>query len=175
MHRRVLPGSHKRDVAWRPGGVELHTHPGEENHALARYEELRPDQQELFVELTGKAGTAVIFTHDLIHTSWHETDTYRRVVHLTFGSGYAQIQPLVLKAADLFDWMRTFFGSSPTRVLPGAKRRNRQGRASRHGCATSCATGRPPSASRPSRAAPKTSLGFEVMVKAVPMGSCLPS
>ena len=24
---------------------------------------------------------------DLIHTSWHETDTYRRVVHLTFGSG----------------------------------------------------------------------------------------
>ena len=42
------------------------------------------------MELTGKAGTAVIFTHDLIHTSWHETDTYRRVVHLTFGSGYAQ-------------------------------------------------------------------------------------
>jgi hypothetical protein len=29
----------------------------------------------------------VIFTHDLIHCSWHATDTYRRVVHLTFSSG----------------------------------------------------------------------------------------
>jgi hypothetical protein len=40
---------------------------------------LRPGQ--------GRAGTAVIFTHDLIHTSLHETHTYRRVVHLTFGTG----------------------------------------------------------------------------------------
>ena len=103
---RVLPGSHKRDVAWRPGGAELRTHPGEENHALARYEELRPDQQELFVELTGKAGTAVIFTHDLIHTSWHETDTYRRVVHLTFGSGYAHksTYSYLRKGGDLFEY-----------------------------------------------------------------------
>jgi len=29
----------------------------------------------------------VIFTHDIIHTSWHETDTYRRVVHCTYQTG----------------------------------------------------------------------------------------
>ena len=49
----------------------------------------------------------VIFTHDLIHCSWHETDTYRRVVHLTFSEGktavplpaqgeFTTVQPLSL-------------------------------------------------------------------------------
>ena len=52
-----------------------------------RYEDLTPTQRENFVELTGKAGTVVIFTHDIIHTSWHETDTYRRVVHCTYQTG----------------------------------------------------------------------------------------
>ena len=35
----------------------------------------------------------VIFTHDIVHTSWHESDTYRRVVHCTYGSGSAVAPP----------------------------------------------------------------------------------
>jgi hypothetical protein len=80
---RVIPGSHKRDVPWQPAGVRKRA------AGNTRYEELSEEQKRHFVELTGKAGTAVIFTHDLIHCSWHETDSYRRVVHLTFSQGGA--------------------------------------------------------------------------------------
>ena len=53
-----------------------------------RFEDLVTDaQRRQWTELTGKAGTAVVFTHDLLHHSWHETDTYRRVVHLTYSHG----------------------------------------------------------------------------------------
>ena len=76
----VIPGSHKREVPWRPAGVPLN-HKGN-----TRLEDCAPSQRAMFEELTGKAGTAVIFVHDLIHASWHETDTYRRVVHMTFSS-----------------------------------------------------------------------------------------
>ena len=78
---RVIPGSHKREVPWQPAGVRLRP------AGNTRFDELSPAQQSNFVELTGRAGTAVIFTHDIIHCSWHATDTYRRVVHCTFGTG----------------------------------------------------------------------------------------
>ena len=35
----------------------------------------------------------MIFTHDIIHTSWHESDTYRRVVHCTYGTGSGVAAP----------------------------------------------------------------------------------
>jgi hypothetical protein len=84
---RFIPGSHKRDVPWRPEGAALRSAEEGTYHPLSRYEELTPSQQASFVEVTGTAGTAVVFTHDLIHTSWHETPTHRRVVHLTFDQG----------------------------------------------------------------------------------------
>jgi hypothetical protein len=37
--------------------------------------------------LTEKAGTAVIFAHAIVHTSWLETDTDRRVARGTYGPG----------------------------------------------------------------------------------------
>jgi hypothetical protein len=83
---RVIPGSHKREVPWRPAGVPRGP------NGNTRFEDLSSQQRQHFVELTGKAGTVVIFTHDIIHTSWHETDTYRRVVHCTYGSG-SQVPP----------------------------------------------------------------------------------
>jgi hypothetical protein len=79
----VIPGSHKRSVPWNPDiPADKWTHSGN-----ARYSDLKREDKNLFVEITGKAGTAVLFTHDIIHHSWHETDTYRRVIHLIFGNG----------------------------------------------------------------------------------------
>ncbi len=78
---RIIPGSHKRDVPWQPAGAPRGP------NGNTRFEDLTVAQRENFVELTGKAGTAVLFTHDIIHTSWHETDTYRRVVHCTYATG----------------------------------------------------------------------------------------
>ena len=80
---RFIPGSHRRETPWQPEGVQLRP------AGNTRFEECSPEQQSLFVEVTGKAGTAVVFTHDIIHCSWHATDTYRRVMHLTFGEGGA--------------------------------------------------------------------------------------
>lgn len=59
---RVVPGSHKRDVAWRPEGAALRSSEGT-YHPVSRFEELTAEQRSMFVELTGSAGTAVIFTH----------------------------------------------------------------------------------------------------------------
>ena len=61
----VVPGSHKREVPYLPEGVDFRTASGN-----VRYEDLHTDEQRgIFTELTGKAGTAVIFTHDIIHQS----------------------------------------------------------------------------------------------------------
>ena len=77
----VIPGSHKRDVVWNPRGA------WQNQSGNTRWVDMNEDVRSLFVELTGKAGTAVVFTHDIIHQSYHETDSYRRVVHLTYEHG----------------------------------------------------------------------------------------
>ena len=74
---RVIPGSHKREVPWWPVGV------AQGPNGNTRYEDLSDQQRENFVELTGKAGTAVIFTHDIIHTSWHQVRLPARRRHVT--------------------------------------------------------------------------------------------
>ena len=50
---RVIPGSHKRDVPWQPTGVRKRA------AGNTRFEELSEQQQQHFVELTGRAGTCV--------------------------------------------------------------------------------------------------------------------
>ena len=57
----MFASSHKRDVPWQPTGVGLANASGN-----TRMHQLDDAQRELFVELTGKAGSAVIFTHDLM-------------------------------------------------------------------------------------------------------------
>ena len=57
----MFASSHKRDVPWQPTGVGLANAAGN-----TRMNQLDDAQKELFVELTGKAGSAVIFTHDLM-------------------------------------------------------------------------------------------------------------
>jgi hypothetical protein len=68
-------------VPWDPQGVP-HTFFGN-----TRYTDLNAEQRSLFVEVTGPPGTCIIFTHDIIHQSWHENDSYRRVVHLVYSHG----------------------------------------------------------------------------------------
>lgn len=77
----VIPGSHKRDVVWNPRGA------WQNQSGNTRWADMNEEARSLFVELTGKAGTAIIFTHDIIHQSHHEADSYRRVVHLTYDHG----------------------------------------------------------------------------------------
>jgi len=77
----VIPGSHKRDVVWNPRGA------WQNQSGNTRWADMDDEARSLFVELTGKAGTAIIFTHDIIHQSYHEADSYRRVVHLTYDHG----------------------------------------------------------------------------------------
>ena len=77
----VIPGSHKRDVVWNPRDA------WQNQSGNTRWVDMNEDVRSLFVELTGKAGTAIVFTHDIIHQSYHETDSYRRVVHLTYDHG----------------------------------------------------------------------------------------
>jgi len=43
--------------------------------------------KDLFVELPLKAGSAVIFTHDILHASLSENDRIRRVLHLAYNFG----------------------------------------------------------------------------------------
>ena len=88
----VVPGSHKREVPYLPEGVDFRTDSGN-----VRYEDLRTDEQRgLFTELTGKAGTAVIFTHDIIHQSarpqcsdllYEVHRSHRWKVHRNHGNG----------------------------------------------------------------------------------------
>ena len=109
---RVVPGSHKRGVPWQPAGVQQRQPSGN-----TRFEEISPSQAANFVELTGKAGTAVVFTHDLIHCSWHSTDTYRRVVHLTFSSGSEEeaqaAPPPVVEGED--EWLAYVLRDRPAK------------------------------------------------------------
>lgn len=100
-------GSHKRSVPWNPDiPAEKWTHSGN-----ARYSDLKPADKEMFIEITGKAGTAVLFTHDIIHHSWHEKDTYRRVIHLIFGNGCSVPGPVW--AGNSRQW-REAFGMAPS-------------------------------------------------------------
>ena len=66
---QVVPGSHKANFSW-PGQGRL----GELDDAL----------RDLFVELPVKAGSAVVFTHDILHASLTENDGARRVLHLAY-------------------------------------------------------------------------------------------
>ena len=66
---QVVPGSHKAEFPW----------PGE-----GRLAEVNPGLRDLFVELPVKAGSAVVFTHDILHASISENDGVRRVLHLAY-------------------------------------------------------------------------------------------
>ncbi len=112
---RVIPGSHKRDVPWRPAGVP------QGPNGNTRFEDLSTTQRELFVELTGKAGTAVVFTHDIIHTSWHETDTYRRVVHCTYATGSEAPAP---EADGQAEWLEYLLRDGLRKPLPPGVNQN---------------------------------------------------
>ena len=43
--------------------------------------------KDLFVELPLEAGSAVVFTHDILHASLSENDQVRRVRHLAYNFG----------------------------------------------------------------------------------------
>jgi ectoine hydroxylase-related dioxygenase (phytanoyl-CoA dioxygenase family) len=66
---QIIPGSHKANFSW----------PGE-----GRLGEVRDGLRDLFVELPVKAGSAVVFTHDILHASISENDVVRRVLHLAY-------------------------------------------------------------------------------------------
>ena len=112
---RIIPGSHKRGVPWQPAGAPRGP------NGNTRFEDLTPKQRENFVELTGKAGTVVIFTHDVIHTSWHETDTYRRVVHCTYGSGSEAPPPA---NDDENEWLQYLLRDGLRQPLPPGVNQN---------------------------------------------------
>jgi hypothetical protein len=112
---RVIPGSHKREVPWQPAGAPRGP------NGNTRFEDLTPKQRDNFLELTGKAGTVVIFTHDIIHTSWHETDTYRRVVHCTYGSGSEVAPPA---SDDQAGWIAYLLRDGLRQPLPPGVNQN---------------------------------------------------
>ena len=103
-------------MSWQPAGV------GQNAKGNTRFAELSPTQQSHFVELTGPKGTAIIFTHDIIHTSWHVTDTYRRVLHCTFGtgSGAGEVAAPDQHDADEEAWLRYLLRDQHTFALPPA-------------------------------------------------------
>ena len=69
---RVVPGSHKANYPW-PGA--------------GRLPEVEDTLKEMFVELTVAAGSAVVFTHDILHASLSDSDRPRRVMHLAYNFG----------------------------------------------------------------------------------------
>ena len=69
---RVVPGSHKANFPW-PGAGRL----PDVGEAL----------KDLFVELPLKAGSALVFTHDILHASFSENEGMRRVLHLAYNFG----------------------------------------------------------------------------------------
>ena len=66
---QVIPGSHKANFRW-PGPGRL----GMVDKSL----------KDLFVELPVSAGSAVVFTHDILHASISENEGSRRVLHLAY-------------------------------------------------------------------------------------------
>jgi hypothetical protein len=112
---RVIPGSHKREVPWQPAGAPRGP------NGNTRFEDLTPKQRENFLELTGKAGTVVIFTHDIIHTSWHEADTYRRVIHCTYGPGSEVALPA---NDDQGEWLQYLLRDGLREPLPPGVNQN---------------------------------------------------
>ncbi|MDP7250566.1 MAG: phytanoyl-CoA dioxygenase family protein [Planctomycetota bacterium] len=69
---QVIPGTHKSNFRWE-GGI----------HLL----EMAPSVRELFVELPMKAGSALLFTHDVIHASVNESENVRRLLHTAYNYG----------------------------------------------------------------------------------------
>lgn len=69
---QLVPGSHKADFRWE-GSVYL--------------SEMEPEMRDLFVELPMKAGSALLFTHNLIHASLNESDGVRRLIHTAYNFG----------------------------------------------------------------------------------------
>ena len=135
---RVIPGSHKREVPWQPTGAPLGP------NGNTRFEDLTREQRENFVELTGKAGTVVIFTHDIIHTSWHETDTYRRVVHslcMVVSHLWLWGSPICdFVFRSLFENIRLHYRRCTAPSAPAPRSRHRLARAMRSGWSTCSVT-----------------------------------
>lgn len=69
---QVIPGSHKANFPW-PGATEL--------------AQMEGSLKRLFVELTAPAGSAVLFTHDILHASCNESEKVRRVLHVAYNYG----------------------------------------------------------------------------------------
>ena len=68
----LVPGSHKADFRWE-GSPYL--------------PEMEPEMRDLFVEISMKAGSALLFTHNLIHASVNESDKVRRLIHTAYNFG----------------------------------------------------------------------------------------
>lgn len=68
----VLPGSHKAEFPWSSSSTSLRT--------------MDAATKSLLVEVGGKAGTALIFSHDLVHCSLNERGGCRRVLHTAYNN-----------------------------------------------------------------------------------------
>jgi hypothetical protein len=114
----VIPGSHKREVEWAPDGGKLTF------YGNTRFEDITPAARALFVEVTGKAGTALLFNDDIIHQSWHTNDSYRRVIHLSWSHGTKgdgakpSPCPAAHEAAPAGSWLRYLLRPRPIAEAP---------------------------------------------------------
>ncbi|MDA0841608.1 MAG: phytanoyl-CoA dioxygenase family protein [Planctomycetota bacterium] len=69
---QIVPGSHKANLRW---------------EGVGHLPDMEPSVRELFVELTMKAGSALLFTHDAIHASINESEKVRRLIHTAYNFG----------------------------------------------------------------------------------------
>ena len=113
-----------------------------------RWEDLSDATRELFVEVTGKAGTALcarpptevvpsrmltlwgacrLFNDDIVHQSWHTNDSYRRVIHLSWSNGGKREAgapspcPAAFEAAEDGSWLQYLLRPEPAEVEASAK------------------------------------------------------
>ena len=70
----VIPGSHKAAFRWPEGQP-------------TSLKDMTPETRSLFTEIPGKPGTALIFTHNLVHASLNESDRCRRGIHTAYNFG----------------------------------------------------------------------------------------
>jgi hypothetical protein len=71
----VVPGSHKASFRWQPTGQPT------------SLKDITPETRSLFTELGGKPGTALVFTHNLVHAALNQSERCRRVIHTAYNFG----------------------------------------------------------------------------------------
>ena len=133
-------------MEWAPGGREGELAPLT-FYGNTRWEDLSDATRELFVEVTGKAGTALcadllrkschrvltlgrgcrLFNDDIVHQSWHTNDSYRRVIHLSWSNGGKREAgapspcPAAFEAAEDGSWLQYLLRPEPAEVEASAK------------------------------------------------------